>query len=74
MIAVGFLRQSPSVRYVALALLALAIAKIVFLDLATVETPLRILAFMTLGILLFIVSYLYHRHVRQLPGPSRDST
>jgi uncharacterized membrane protein len=68
MIGVGFVRKSPSVRYVAWALLALAVAKIVFVDLATVDTPLRVLAFMTLGILLFVVSYLYHRHVKQLPG------
>ena len=68
MIAWGFMRKAPSVRYVALALLAVAVGKVVFVDLATVETPLRVLAFMTLGIVLFVVSYLYHRHVRQLPG------
>jgi uncharacterized membrane protein len=68
MIAWGFTRKSPSIRYVALALLALAVVKILFVDLATADTPLRFLAFMTLGILLFIVTYLYHRHQKQLPG------
>jgi uncharacterized membrane protein len=68
MIGLGFARRSPPVRYVALMLLALTVVKIVIVDMANVNTILRVFSLLALGTLLFVVSYLYHRHVTQLPG------
>ncbi|HVT81654.1 MAG TPA: DUF2339 domain-containing protein, partial [Phycisphaerae bacterium] len=58
---------SPSVRYVALTLLAFTVCKIVLVDMANVETILRVFSLIALGFLLFVVSYIYHKHIRELP-------
>ncbi len=68
MIGLGFGRKSPPVRYVGLTLLACTVGKILFVDMANVETILRVFSLIALGTLLFVVSYLYHKHIRELPA------
>ena len=59
-IAVGFaLRGGFGLRVGGLALLAVTIAKVVFVDLASAGTGLRILSFLAVGALLLATSVLY---------------
>ncbi|MEZ0268524.1 MAG: DUF2339 domain-containing protein [Phycisphaerae bacterium] len=60
-VVAGFARQSTALRYAALALLGLALAKILLIDLSQVRPVYRILSFLAVGLMLLGVSYVYHR-------------
>jgi uncharacterized membrane protein len=57
----GLVRAVPILRYGALALLGVVIAKVFAVDLAAVHTGYRIVSFLVLGLVLLGVSYLYQR-------------
>jgi uncharacterized membrane protein len=59
LMAAGFWRRASVLRYIALGLFALLLAKVFILDTATVKSVYRIAAFLTTGIALVGVSYLY---------------
>lgn len=57
----GFVRSLPAVRYAALGLFALVIAKVFLVDLSSVQTVYRIVSFLILGVVLLGVSVLYQK-------------
>lgn len=57
----GFARSVASVRYAALALFGIVVAKVFLVDLAELQAIYRILSFFVLGLVLLGVSYLYQR-------------
>jgi len=57
--AAGFLLKDRYLRYSALALIAAAILRIAFIDLAGLEAIYRILVFIGFGAILLVVSYIY---------------
>ena len=57
----GFIRSAPTVRYAALGLFGLTIAKVFVVDLSTISTLYRIVSFLILGLVLLAVSFLYQR-------------
>jgi uncharacterized membrane protein len=59
LMVVGFWRKASILRYIALGLFALLLAKVFILDMATVKSVYRIAAFLATGIALVGVSYLY---------------
>jgi uncharacterized membrane protein len=61
LMAIGFWRRSAFIRWQALALIALTIAKVFVLDIWGLERGYRIVSFVLLGILLLAVSFLYQR-------------
>lgn len=67
--ALGFVRRIAAVRWAALALFALTIAKAMLVDIAQLEKIYRIIVFFVLGILLLLVAWGYHRAFH-----SREST
>jgi uncharacterized membrane protein len=69
-VIVGFRRNIAPVRYTALVLLAITLAKILIIDMADVQRVWRILSFIAVGALLLAVSYVYHKHIQeeQTPG------
>jgi uncharacterized membrane protein len=64
LILVGLRRQYPPIRYFAIALLAVTILKVFFVDLAQLERVYRVLSVIGLGIILLVTSYLYQRAQR----------
>jgi len=58
---VGFARKYPTARWVALTLFGLTVLKVLVVDMARIDKSLRILRFLLLGLLLLIVSFLYHK-------------
>jgi uncharacterized membrane protein len=60
-VVVGFARDLRTLRYAALSLLAITLAKILFIDLAQVQPVYRILSFLAVGLLFLCVSFVYHR-------------
>ena len=58
---IGFWRRSPFVRWQALALIAIAVAKVFAYDIWRLERGYRILGFFALGMLLLAVSFVYQR-------------
>jgi hypothetical protein len=58
-LAVGFWRRVASLRYFALALLALTLAKVVVVDLSSIGYGYRVLSFLGLGLLLLGTSVMY---------------
>lgn len=61
LLAVGFWRRSSFLRWQALFLLALAIAKVFLVDMSELSQGYRILSFLGLGALLLAVSFAYQR-------------
>jgi len=61
LIAVGLARKSSLLRWQALALFALVVAKVFLYDLSFLERFYRIVSFLVLGLLLLLVSFFYQR-------------
>lgn len=59
LVVVGFARRAAAARYAGLALLAITVAKVLFIDLATVERLWRVVSFLASGLLLVGTSLLY---------------
>ncbi|MHC4417038.1 MAG: DUF2339 domain-containing protein [Planctomycetota bacterium] len=59
LIVVGFWRKIGLLRYIAIGLFGLLLAKVFILDTATVKSVYRIAAFLATGVTLLAVSYLY---------------
>jgi uncharacterized membrane protein len=57
----GFGKKHASVRWTGLVLLGITVVKVLLVDMANVQTVLRILSFVVVGVLLLGVSFLYHR-------------
>ncbi len=68
MLGVGFWRKSAFLRWQALALLTLSIAKVFIVDTRQLSQGYRILSFLGLGILLLSVSFAYQRDWLALRG------
>ena len=58
-------------RYAGLALLTIAVAKVFLTDLAGLEAIYRIIAFLALGILLFLAALLYLRNRSRFVPPEK---
>jgi uncharacterized membrane protein len=61
LIAIGFRRQSAPLRYLALALFGVTVAKMFAVDLLTLDGVYRITGFVVMGIVLLAASFLYQR-------------
>lgn len=61
LLSIGFLRRSAYLRWQALILFAVTIAKVFLVDMSELGRGLRILSFLGLGVLLLAVSYVYQR-------------
>lgn len=61
LMASGFLWRRPAYRLAAMALFTMTLLKVFLFDMANVQTPYRIVSFLTLGLLLIGASYLYHK-------------
>ena len=66
LIALGFNRQSVVLRYLALCLLGLTVAKLFAVDLLTLDGIYRITGFIVLGLVLLAASFLYNRARRRV--------
>ena len=64
----GFVRRLPSLRYFAIVVFAVALAKLFLVDMRGIEAVYRILSFLGLGLLLVAGSLLYHRYFRCAPA------
>jgi uncharacterized membrane protein len=63
LILLGFRRRSSTLRYMALALFGLTVAKMFAIDLLAIEGIYRIVGFIALGVTLLGASFLYQRSV-----------
>jgi hypothetical protein len=72
-IVAGFALRHAGLRYAALAVLAGTLLKIVFIDMAEVQAVWRVLTFMSVGVLLLGVSFLYQRQARNEAAKAQSS-
>jgi uncharacterized membrane protein len=68
LLAIGFAKRSAFLRWQALILFAVTIAKVFLVDMSQLSHALRILSFIGLGVLLLCVSYVYQRDWLNLRG------
>ena len=73
LLATGFWRRSSFLRWQALVLLALTIAKVFLIDIGQLSQGLRIISFLGLGVLLLAVSYIYQRDWLNLRGQGESA-
>lgn len=66
LMAIGMLIRSAFLRWSALILFGITIAKVFFVDLAALNTLYRIVSFMVLGVILLIASYLYFKNQKRI--------
>jgi uncharacterized membrane protein len=75
LMVVGFWKRSAFIRWQAMVLLAVTIAKVFLYDSRELQQVYRILSFIALGVMLMAVSYAYHRDWFKLsPRKSGDAT
>jgi len=72
LLAAGFLRRSAFLRWQALVLLAVSVAKVFLVDMSELSQGYRILSFLGLGALLLGVSFVYQRDWLNLRGAKAD--
>lgn len=65
----GLHRGVRGLRYTGLALFAVVVGKVFFVDLAALDSIYRIVAFIVLGIVLFLAALLYLRHRARFQSP-----
>jgi uncharacterized membrane protein len=73
LLALGFWRKTAFLRWQALVLLAVAIAKVFLVDVSTLSQGYRILSFLGLGALLLAVSFVYQRDWLHLRGADKTT-
>jgi uncharacterized membrane protein len=73
LLAIGFLRRSAFLRWQALVLLAVTIAKVFVVDVSQLSQGFRILSFIGLGVLLLSVSFVYQRDWLNLRGRKEEN-
>jgi uncharacterized membrane protein len=61
LLTLGFWRRAPFLRWQALVLLAVTIAKVFLVDISALSQGFRIISFLGLGALLLTVSFAYQR-------------
>lgn len=61
----GFWQKNPILRYASMALFAVTLLKIFFVDLEGTSTTSRMIVFISLGVLLLVISYLYQRFFQE---------
>jgi uncharacterized membrane protein len=74
LLGAGFWRRSAFLRWQALLLLAVAIAKVFLVDMSELSQGYRILSFLGLGALLLAVSFVYQRDWLNLRGNPRRTS
>jgi uncharacterized membrane protein len=72
LLAIGFLKRTAFLRWQALVLLAVTVAKVFLVDMSELGSGLRIVSFIGLGVLLLCVSYVYQRDWLNLRGQKDD--
>jgi hypothetical protein len=73
LLIIGIIRRVMPERLFALALLALATAKVFIIDLASLDATYRVLSFVGLGILLLASSWAYQHWMPRISGDADDS-
>jgi uncharacterized membrane protein len=63
LLAIGFWRQQPAIRWLAFALYGLTIAKVLAFDVAMLQEFYRILAFFVLAVMLGLAAWAYQRRI-----------
>jgi uncharacterized membrane protein len=61
----GFWQKNPILRYASMALFAVTLLKVFIIDLEGISTTSRMVVFISLGVLLLVISYLYQRFFRE---------
>ena len=72
LVTIGLVRSNPPLRWMAMVLLAVAVLKVFFLDLRALDMFYRILALLSVGIVLIAVGFAYQRLVREQDEPFED--
>ncbi len=61
MMILGFIREAPFIRKIALAILGFTIVKVFLFDLSALDRGYRIISFIVLGVLLLAISFVYQK-------------
>lgn len=61
----GFWKQNPLLRYASMGLFGVTLMKVFFVDLVGISTTSRMIVFISLGVLLLVISYLYQRFFQE---------
>jgi uncharacterized membrane protein len=72
LMVVGFFRRSAFVRWQALLLIAVTIAKVFIYDVSQLDRGYRIVSFIVLGVLLLAISFVYQRDWLQLSAKKKS--
>jgi hypothetical protein len=70
-LVIGFVRKLDVVRYAALGLLGITVAKVFLVDLANLDAVYRVLSFLVLGVVLLAVGWGYQRWAQSAAGTEK---
>lgn len=69
----GFVRNRAVLRRTSMVLFTVTVIKVFVRDMASVDTPYRIMSFLVLGLMLVGASYLYHRYKGRITAADEES-
>jgi uncharacterized membrane protein len=69
----GFIRRSADLRWMALIVIALTIAKVFLYDISELDRAYRVVSFIVLGVLLLGISFMYQRGWIQMPHDDAEA-
>jgi uncharacterized membrane protein len=72
LIALGISGKKRYLRIAAIALLGVTLAKLFFYDITRLDTIMKTVLFLTLGILMLIVSFLYNKYKKHIYGETNE--
>jgi len=72
LIVLGISRKKKYLRIAALALFGATLAKLFFYDITRLDIILKTILFMSLGILMLVISFLYNKYKKQLYGEAAE--
>ncbi len=72
LIAVGIYKNKKYLRIAAIALFGITLVKLFFYDIATMNTITKTIVFVSLGILLLIISFLYNKYKHKITDEDKD--
>ena len=72
LIILGIWKRKKQLRIGGIALFGLTLVKLFFYDIADLDTISKTIVFVSLGLLLLVISFLYNKYTKQIEHESKD--
>ncbi|MFW2377445.1 MAG: DUF2339 domain-containing protein, partial [Cellulophaga baltica] len=72
MVVIGIWKRKKHIRVSGIALFGATLVKLFFYDIADLDTISKTIVFVSLGLLLLLISFLYNKYTKQIENDPKD--